>query len=356
MVGTDSLARGMEGGAGKLLHGDKTAIFIAEKNNPWFNLATEAWLIEQSDLQDKHILYLWRNQPCIVIGRYQNPWVECNLPAMGRDGILLARRQSGGGAVYHDLGNTNFTFISPKERYDKQRNFDILLDALAACGLNAELSGRNDVLCQGRKCSGNAFQVTSTRGCHHGTLLIDADLSRIGEYLTPDKRKLEAKGIRSVASRVMNLREIEPSFSHERFSEAIISAFRKEYGEDAPIQGLDASLLEQEPNLMETYRRLSSDAWRFGTTPRFSHACDERLSWGRLTVHMDVVNGTITQVKVFSDALSTEGIEILESMLPGLPYTSKAVLSEAGRRAASLGPDLAQMLLEGAQALASELQ
>lgn len=332
-----------------------TAIYIAQRHNPWFNLATETWLIEKQDLQDTNILYLWRNSPCIVIGRYQNPWVECDLRAMERDGVLLARRPSGGGAVYQDLGNTCFTIISPRQQYDKERNFDIVRRALAACGIVSELSGRNDILVGGRKVSGSAFQLTATRGCHHGTLLIDANLSHIGDYLTPDKQKLEAKGIRSVASRVVNLKEIEPSFTHDRFSDAIIEAFRSEYGEDAPVQGLDASMLEREPSLMETYEKLSSDSWRFGTTPQFSHTCSERLPWGRLTFHLDVEKGVIVQAKVFSDALSTDCVETLERLLQGLPYTPKAVRDRVATVTAELPEELARMVSEGAQILLQEM-
>ncbi|MDY4610772.1 MAG: lipoate--protein ligase [Sphaerochaetaceae bacterium] len=333
-----------------------TAIYVARQHNPWFNLATESWLIEKQELRDTHVLYLWRNSPCIVIGRYQNPWVECNLQAMERDGILLARRLSGGGAVYQDLGNTCFTIISPREQYDKGRNFDIVRKALATCGVTSELSGRNDILVDGRKVSGSAFQLTATRGCHHGTLLIDANLSHIGDYLTPDKQKLEAKGIRSVASRVVNLREIEPSFTHDRFSDAVIEAFRAEYGEEAPVQGLDTAMLEREPLLMETYEKLSADAWRFGTTPQFGHTCSERLPWGRLTFHLDVEKGMIVQVKVFSDALSTDCVELLEQSLPGLPYTVKAVRERVEEVADGLPQELAALVREGAGVLVRDME
>lgn len=333
-----------------------TAIYVARQHNPWFNLATESWLIEKQELRGTHVLYLWRNSPCIVIGRYQNPWVECNLQAMERDGILLARRLSGGGAVYQDLGNTCFTIISPREQYDKGRNFDIVRKALATCGVTSELSGRNDILVDGRKVSGSAFQLTATRGCHHGTLLIDANLSHIGDYLTPDKQKLEAKGIRSVASRVVNLREIEPSFTHDRFSDAVIEAFRAEYGEEAPVQGLDTAMLEREPLLMETYEKLSADAWRFGTTPQFGHTCSERLPWGRLTFHLDVEKGMIVQVKVFSDALSTDCVELLEQSLPGLPYTVKAVRERVEEVADGLPQELAALVREGAGVLVRDME
>ncbi len=333
-----------------------SAVYIAQRHNPWFNLATETWLIEKPELKDKHILYLWRNSPCIVIGRYQNPWVECDLQAMERDGVLLARRLSGGGAVYQDLGNTCFTIISPREQYDKGRNFDIVRKALAACGVESELSGRNDILVDGRKVSGSAFQLTSTRGCHHGTLLIEADLSHIGDYLTPDKQKLEAKGIRSVASRVMNLKEMEPSFTHDMFTDAVIEAFRMEYGEESPILGLDTAMLEREPLLMETYDKLSADSWRFGTTPQFSHACSERLPWGRLTFHLDVEKGVVAQAKVFSDALSTACVEVLEGLLPGLPYTPQAIRRRAADVAEGLSEDLAALVREGAEVLSRDME
>lgn len=138
----------------------KLRILKSEVTNPWFNLATEDWIFNTLN-PDSHTLFLWRNSETVVIGRSQNPWVECKTDKMAEDDVFLARRQSGGGAVFHDLGNTNFTFLSPKADYDQDANFTIIINALKKLGVDATLSGRNDMQVGDRKISGSAFNTAS---------------------------------------------------------------------------------------------------------------------------------------------------------------------------------------------------
>ncbi len=294
-------------------------IFTAEHHDPWFNLATEDWLFKSFE-EDTHVLFLWRNKPCIVIGRFQNPWNECDLQAMERDGVVLARRQSGGGAVYHDLGNTNFTFMSPRESYDKDRNFAIIIKALSRFGVTAEQSGRNDVLVEGRKISGSAFRMATKKAFHHGTLLISADMGKLPGYLTPDKQKLQSKGVRSVASRVANLTEFNPSITHDNLCSAIIETFFETYGDRCEVEDLTIERLSKEQSLYETYRTYSDWKWRFGSTPQFAHPVSRRFPWGKITMDFDVKDAHIASVTIFSDSLSVELIEFLQAQLPSIPY------------------------------------
>ena len=192
--------------------------------NPWFNLATEDWIFNTLDA-DSHTLFLWRNSETVVIGRSQNPWVECKTDKMEADEVFLARRQSGGGAVFHDLGNTNFTFLSPKDDYDQVANFTIIINALKKLGIDAKLSGRNDMQVGDKKISGSAFKHAADRSFHHGTLLVNADMQKLGDYLNPHPLKLKAKGIKSVRARVANLVEFNEDITHEILSQAIIEAF-----------------------------------------------------------------------------------------------------------------------------------
>lgn len=300
-------------------------IWITSSHNPWFNLATEAWLIEQAG--DEDILFLWRNQPCVVIGKYQNPWAECNLAAMKEHDILLARRYSGGGAVYHDLGNTCFTFISPKSSFQKAQNFSLVIAALRALGISAETSGRNDITVSvsGKKVSGSAFQLTKTHGCHHGTMLINAKLSAVSDYLTPNKEKLLAKGIRSVASRVSNLSEITP-ITHEQFCDALIQTFSSRYDTKPEIITIDSTFSQN--SLNKHYKNLKSENWRFGQTPEFSHEFCTRLDWGIISILLIVTQGVITEANVYSDTLESGPIELLRELLPGLRYQA-ATISQA---------------------------
>ena len=150
--------------------------------SPYENLGLEQYLTGQA-APGQCILYLWQNRPTVVIGRNQNVWAECRPEAMEEDGVLLARRLSGGGAVYHDLGNLNFTFIARSALYSVPRHLEVILKSLSLLGIPGEISGRNDLTVRGRKFSGNAFYRSGDFCCHHGTLLVDADLTAMSRYL-----------------------------------------------------------------------------------------------------------------------------------------------------------------------------
>lgn len=240
----------------------------------------------------QRVLFLWRNADTVVIGRAQNPWKECNTRRMEEDNVRLARRSSGGGAVFHDLGNTCFTFMAGKPEYDKTISTSIVLNALNALGVSAEASGRNDLVVKttegDRKVSGSAYRETKDRGFHHGTLLLNADLSRLANYLNPDKKKLAAKGITSVRSRVTNLTELLPGITHEHVCEAITEAFFAHYGERVAAEIISPDKTPDLPNFIETFARQSSWEWNFGQAPAFSHLLDERFTWGGVELHFDV--------------------------------------------------------------------
>lgn len=164
----------------------KLRLLLSESYDPWFNLAVEECIFKQMPA-DQRVLFLWRNDNTVVIGRAQNPWKECNTRKMEEDGVKLARRSSGGGAVFHDLGNTCFTFMAGKPEYNKTISTQIILDGLSKAGIQATASGRNDLvvpLADGeRKISGSAYKETKDRGFHHGTLLINADSGSINEKI-----------------------------------------------------------------------------------------------------------------------------------------------------------------------------
>ena len=218
-----------------------------EGTDPYENLALERHLLERVEA-GACVLYLWQNENTVVIGRNQNPWAECRTALLAEEGGHLARRLSGGGAVFHDLGNLNFTFLVQKPDYDVDRQTQVLLRACRSLGVPAERSGRNDLLAQGRKFSGHAFYAHEGRCYHHGTLLVAADLERMGRYLRPSAAKLRSKGVPSVRARVANLREFLPGLGVEDMAEQLEQAFSAVYGLEArplPLEALDRARLEE---------------------------------------------------------------------------------------------------------------
>lgn len=300
-------------------------LLISDSYDPWFNLAVEETIFRQMPATQR-VLFLWRNADTVVIGRAQNPWKECNTGRMEQDNVRLARRSSGGGAVFHDLGNTCFTFMAGKPEYDKSISTAIVLKALSNLGFQASASGRNDLeveTAEGtRKISGSAYRETTDRGFHHGTLLLNADLSRLANYLNPDPKKLQAKGITSVRGRVANLCDLKPGVTHEQISDAISEAFFDHFGERVEAEHISPEALPDLPGFAETFARQSSWEWNFGQAPAFSHLLDNRFSWGGVELHFDVEKGHITRTQVFTDSLNPAPLEALADRLKGCLYRS----------------------------------
>ena len=284
-------------------------LLIAESRltDPHHNLALEETLLNSA--ADAVILYLWQNENTVVIGRNQNPWKECRTSLLQEEGGRLARRLSGGGAVFHDLGNLNFTFLMPQERYDLDRQLEVICTAVRSFGIDATRSGRNDILAQGRKFSGNAFYKNGKAAYHHGTLLIDADMEKLGRYLSPSKAKLSAKGVDSVRSRVGNLRELNPDISVEGMKAALWSAFAQVY--NGSVEKFDIPCDEA---LLERYR---SWEWNYGRKLPFTFAWEDRLDFGCIRLEAQVEQGLIQAAKVWTDAMDWQLAEKLENALTG---------------------------------------
>lgn len=335
----------------------KTRILISNSFDPWFNLAVEDTIF-RSMPADQRVLFLWRNADTIVIGRAQNPWRECNTERMEEDGVKLARRQTGGGAVFHDLGNTNFTFMSPKPEFDKEVSTNIVLAGLEQLGIKGQINGRNDLVVEDngaiKKFSGSAYREASDRGFHHGTLLLSADMKRLGDYLNPDEKKLQAKGITSVRSRVTNLDQIKPDIDHESVCEAIISAFARYYGEQAEPEVISPEHFQNLPGFNERFARQSSWEWNYGKTPAFTHSLEERFEWGGVQLLLDVEKGLINQATVFTDMLDPAPLENLVTRLKGLHYNVANVVDAVDQLKNSY-PQYAPWMVELSDWLSREL-
>jgi len=328
-------------------------VLISETHDPWLNLAMEDYIFNEMEPRG-HILFFWRNADTVVIGRHQNPWSECDLAKMEADGVKLARRQSGGGAVFQDLGNSIFTFMSDRDNYSKERNNAILTRAIGRFGITAEPAGRNDIVVDGRKISGSAFKLTPDRAFHHGTLLIRTDLSRLGQYLTPDKDKFASKGVASVKSRVANLSEFNPEIDHEALSKAIMEEFFNAYEQRVEPEILDHEELGRDPRLSSYYEKLKDWNWRFGKTPEFAHRMTQRFDWGRMEVHLDTKGGAIEAAKIYSDCLTPELVDALMNRLAGRRYEPQEIETAAEAAGKEL-PHAAEQAREFGRWLAKEL-
>lgn len=307
-------------------------IYESPCTDPYTNLATEKRLMDTT-APGECTLYLWQNQNTVVIGRNQNPWAECRTALLEAEGGRLARRLSGGGAVFHDLGNLNFTFLMNRSDYDVDRQLSVIQTACEMAGIKAEKSGRNDLLAANRKFSGNAFYHTASHAYHHGTLLISADTDKLQRYLSPSKAKLEAKGVSSVRSRVVNLNTLSPGLTCQIMKEYMAAAFRKVYGLPAET----VSLTQEDRAVIEALRaEYSSWEYLYGTPLPFTFNCQSRFPWGSIQLQLQAKNGMITAVKVYSDAMDWQLPSAVERALIGCRFC----LADMTQRLRTVLPDL----------------
>lgn len=317
-------------------------ILLADSHNPWHNLAVEKRLYRMD--ADDIILYIWQNENTVVIGCNQNAWAECDLSAMERDGVRLARRESGGGAVFHDLGNVNFTFVTPANVHDVAKQLQVVQNAAQKFGLATERSGRNDLILldNGCKFSGNAFQKNAKTALHHGTILVSADTQKAGRYLTPSVKKLQAKGVSSVRSRICNLSSLNPDVTVKGMMEALQTAFCETYGE-AEIMPMFAP---DDVQIAEFEAKLASWDWRVGKTPACTLLLENRFDWGCISLHLDVQRGTIAQAAVYSDALDESLSPRIAQAITGCAANSDAMAASLRRLSSPQAQELADWLLE----------
>lgn len=315
-------------------------IYIADQYDPHRNLAMEEYFINHLE-PDTAVFYLWQNDKTIVIGKNQNPFAECKTGKMEEDGIYLARRKTGGGAVYHDKENLNFTFVVPKEDYDYQKQASVILEAISKFGLQGEINGRNDMVVDGRKFSGNAFTFKGNVACHHGTLLINTDTSRMAEYLQVSLEKLQSKGVKSVKSRVVNLKNLNPEITVDGIKPLLVESFQKIY--DVPCTLCSKEDLDPE-EWEALYQQYSSRDFLYGKTPVFDVELQGRAELFQIAIHANVKNGKVAQCKVFSDALDTGFIDDVEKALLGAEFHSGSLCEALRQYFAGQKPELTQAL------------
>lgn len=290
---------------------------LSSSFNPYENLALEKYLFDHVK-DDEIILYLWQNERTVVCGRNQNLWKECHVSRLLEDGGYPVRRLSGGGAVFHDKGNLNFTFLMKKDNYDVDRQLQVILQACRDLGIHAEKTGRNDITVDGRKFSGNAFYSSGGRKYHHGTLLIQVDTSMMSAYLNVDKEKLATKGVSSVRSRVANLIEFRPDLTIQIMKDAMFQAFETVY--QLPVSPYQFQI-SSSSELEETRQFFCSDAWLYGRKIDFAYRINRRFQWGDFDLQLNVEKGIIVAAALYSDANDEFFIRSIQEKLEGIPFT-----------------------------------
>lgn len=235
-------------------------IVLSPFQNPFINLAVEDYFLRFS--AHLPILFLYVNRPCVVMGRFQNPWVETNLKYLVENDIWLVRRQSGGGCVYHDEGNLNFSFITPEPMIDRLKHVKLLQEAFRRADIQLDISPRHDLWLDNKKISGSAFKQTKMGSFHHGTFLVNSDLDKLEECLKHSLIPKDTKSIASVRSKVISLEQKYEGITIEDVVELIAGFFK------SPVQDIDASLLSL-PEIQQSFYQLRDWAWLWGETPLF---------------------------------------------------------------------------------------
>ena len=311
-------------------------VYKSDSLNPYHNLAIEKFLFDSLD-ENTFILYLWRNRNTVVIGRNQNPWVECRCALLESEGGYLARRLSGGGAVFHDEGNLNFTFLSTENHFSIKQNCEIIKNACALAGIDAQITGRNDITVNGKKFSGNAFYNIKNKKLHHGTILINSNSECIERYLTPKKEKLQSKGVKSVKSRVINLCQINPLLDREIMSDYLVQSAEK-------ILGLSSTYISNIQNeiISEYEREFSSWDYLYGKTIPFSFSTEKAFKWGHIQLNLNIASGVIKDIQLFTDSMQWELSDLIESALLGCRINDNEIKS---RLYSCLPKEIAQDIL-----------
>jgi lipoate-protein ligase A len=301
---------------------------INESVNPYYNLALEEYLLKEMGPGDDRFM-LWQNSPAIIVGRNQNTWDEINLDFVRENNIAVVRRMTGGGAVYHDLGNLNFTFIARDRKgstaaLDFVRFAQPVIDALKELGAPAEFSGRNDIVVKGAKVSGNAQYRYKDLVLHHGTLLFDSRIEDMAQALNVSRDKIASKGVASVRSRVANIKEyLSRPITMADFRESLIASVARTCAGEFCTYDLNSEDIRRTEQL--TRSKYETWDWNFGASPGFSLRKSERFGWGKVDVLLDIRDGLIAGCRIFGDFFGSDDISPLEGCLIGLPYQEDAI-------------------------------
>jgi lipoate-protein ligase A len=297
--------------------------------SPYFNLASEEYLLK---CKEEDVFLLYRNKPSIVVGKHQNTLAEINLPFVQEQEILVARRISGGGTVFHDLGNLNFAFFTAGKEgdlVDYRRATRPIIEALGEMGLEVKLGERNELLLERLKISGTASHVWKKRVLHHGTLLFSSEMRDLSAALQPGHERFTDRAVRSVPSRVTNIRDhLKEDMDVEQFQERLLD-FMLRTRKDARVYQFSPEDMAEIEKGRDT--KFATWEWNFGYSPRYQFCKSISFGAGQLDLHMNVEKGMIRELKMVGDFTSLKDIVLLEKFLVGAihdPETLRIKLSE----------------------------
>lgn len=289
--------------------------------DPCYNLALDEYLLTKTD---KQYLTLWRNEPAVIIGRNQDALKEVDSAFLREKGIRLVRRMSGGGAVFHDLGNINFSyFVKWTESFDFAPFSGMVVEALRQMGVPAEISGRNDITVEGKKISGAAQHKHGDRLLHHGTLLFDADVSYMQQALRVDPKKLAGKGVSSVKSRVGNIRSYLGDMDITEFMEQLLKLLYDICPEDCEMTALSPSDIDGARKIKE--EKYALEEWNYLHLGNYSFKTSERFASGGVDLTFNVVEGKLAEISFSGDFFGMRDISGLEDALKGTAHTHDSV-------------------------------
>ncbi|KAF6211288.1 hypothetical protein GE061_014405 [Apolygus lucorum] len=288
------------------------SVFISQSRDVFTNLALEDWMYKNFDFTDHHIMLLWRNDPCVVVGRHQNPWVEVDVDLLERKGVKLARRNSGGGSVYHDPGNLNVSFFTPKARYSRKHNLDILAKTLEKeWNLSPEINKKEDLIVDKQyKISGTASRLGRSNSYHHCTLLVNVEKANLRASLLKNEHlHINSTATASVPSPTVNLSELHPGITMDALMAAVgwqymktddLTKSDKGWRQVQKQKGFQMVNPSEEwfPGIQKIRDEFASWEWRYGKTPKFEVSRNYDIGWGLMQITMNVESGLVKDVHV----------------------------------------------------------
>ena len=328
-------------------------LIINDSSNAYYNLAAEEYLIDNFE---EDVVMLWRNDNTVVVGKNQNTIEEIDTRYVEENDISVVRRLTGGGAVFHDMGNVNYTIIQSYREglFSNYAYFtETVRDFLQSLGVAAVLSGRNDLMIEGKKFSGNAQCVRNGRMMHHGTLMFSSDVKDISGALTPNKKKTEGKGVRSVQSHVTNISSHLPAqyagMGTEQFLRLLYDFYQRRFPDAVPYE---LSPADYDAIQKLTDKKYSTWAWNYGASPAFAAETSRKYDFGLVDVRLNIARGRIKDIRIFGDYFGMKSISEIEILLAGTQYRPEAIIArlsgvDMGDYISGMTPaELAELLCE----------